>query len=67
VDVALAVLVVLITIAPVFVKQHLIIDVVLGVPWGLGAYWIAQRIYRRVVAKDATPPDALARLFLQWR
>lgn len=46
VDVVLAVLVVLITIAPVFVKQHLLIDVALGVPWGLGAYWVAGRVYR---------------------
>ncbi len=47
VDVALATLVGLITIAPIFVKQHLIIDVVVGVPWGLASYWIASRVYRK--------------------
>jgi hypothetical protein len=50
VDVALAVLVALITIAPVFVKQHLIIDVVLGVPWGLASWVLADRVQRRVLA-----------------
>jgi hypothetical protein len=48
VDVALGVLLALITIAPLFVKQHLIIDVVAGVPWGLASYFIADRIYGRL-------------------
>jgi hypothetical protein len=46
IDIALGVLLALITIAPVFVKQHLLIDVALGVPWGLAAYWVAGRVYR---------------------
>ncbi len=45
VDLGLAALVVLISVAAVFVKQHLIIDVAVGVPWGLASYWLAKRIY----------------------
>ena len=52
VDAGLAVLVGLITIAPVFVKQHLWIDVALGMPWGIAAWWAASRIYRRRVANE---------------
>ncbi|HEY1954224.1 MAG TPA: phosphatase PAP2 family protein [Polyangiaceae bacterium] len=63
VDAGLAILLALITVAPIFVKQHLIIDVVAGVPWGLGSYWVAERAYRRLVAKDATALEGLARVF----
>jgi hypothetical protein len=67
VDAALAVLVVLITIAPLFVKQHLLVDVAVGVPWGLGSYWISSSLYRHFVREGETPRDALARLFVPWR
>ena len=67
VDVGLAILLGLITIAPIFVKQHLIIDIVAGVPWGLASYWLADRAYHRLVAKDATAPEGLARVFLMRR
>ena len=62
VDAGLAVLLGLITVAPVLVKQHLIVDVVVGVPWGLASYWAAGRIYRRL-AKAAPAREALARVF----
>lgn len=52
VDVALGALVALITIAPIFVKQHLIIDVVAGVPWGLASYFLAKRIYDRRIRRQ---------------
>jgi hypothetical protein len=67
VDGALGVLVGLVTVAPLFVKQHLIIDVVVGVPWGLGAYWLARRAYHRVISHGEAPRQALARLFLPTR
>jgi hypothetical protein len=57
VDVLLALLLVTITVAPLFVKQHLIVDVVLGVPWGIASYWIARRLYDRVV-DPSVPPEA---------
>lgn len=55
VDVALAVLLALITVAPVFVKQHLWIDVVFGVPWGIASYFVARAAYKRA-------PQALVRV-----
>jgi hypothetical protein len=48
VDGVLAVLVATITVAPLFVKQHVLFDVVLGVPWGLASYWAAKRLYERL-------------------
>ena len=67
VDFLLTALVVLISLAAIFVKQHLVIDVVVGVPWGLASYFAADKIYRRVVAKDASARDALVRVFLLRR
>ncbi len=65
VDIALGALVLLITVAPVFVKQHVLVDVVIGVPWGLGAYWGARAAYRKIVSKDEPAREALARLLLR--
>jgi hypothetical protein len=45
VDVLLGALLVLLTVAPVFVKQHLILDAALAVPWALAAHWIAGKAY----------------------
>jgi ABC-2 type transport system permease protein len=64
VDLALAGLASLITVAAVFVKQHLWIDVIVGLPWGLASYAIANVIYRRVVMKDETAREALSRIFV---
>jgi hypothetical protein len=66
-NMALGVLVVLLTVAPVLVKQHLLLDAVIGAPWGVAAYWVAGRAYRRLVARGERAPDALARLFAPWR
>ena len=65
VDAVIAVLLGLITVAPLFVKQHLIIDVVLGVPWGLGSYWTVGRLYRRFVQTEEPARAALARLLVR--
>jgi hypothetical protein len=67
VDVGLAALVVAITIAPLFVKQHVLVDVALGVPWGLASYWFARWAYRRLVTPDEPARDALARLVVPAR
>jgi len=66
-DLWLCALAVLFTVAPVFVKQHLIADVVVAVPWGMAAYWAAGRLYRRFVAHDRTAEDALDVLLNPWR
>lgn len=63
VDVGLAVLLGLVTVAPVFVKQHLVVDVVLAVPWGLASWALASRLYARLAPRGATAPEALASLF----
>jgi hypothetical protein len=57
VDALLAMLVAALTVAPLFVKQHVLFDVVLGVPWGLASYWAAKRLYERRV-DPSTPPEA---------
>ena len=44
---------------PRVVKQHLLVDVAAGVPWGLAAYWVAGRWYRRVVPPGEDVRDAL--------
>jgi hypothetical protein len=67
VDAGLAVLLALLTVAPVFVKQHLLVDVVLGVPWGLAAYWAAGKWYERAVHKGESAPEGLAIALAPWR
>jgi hypothetical protein len=68
VDGFLALLLASITIAPLFVKQHLIVDVAVGVPWGIASYAIAKRLYDRVVDPSVPPEVGLSYLFQpkQW-
>jgi hypothetical protein len=66
-DAGLTVFLLLVTVAPVFVKQHLVVDVGAGVPWGLAAYWAAERWYERVVRQGESAPEGLARAFAPWR
>jgi membrane-associated phospholipid phosphatase len=42
-DALVIVTVVLISASTLFVKQHLIVDVVAGIVWGLGAWWLVRR------------------------
>jgi hypothetical protein len=67
VDVGLAITLALITVAPVLVKQHVLADVVIGVPWGLGAYWVAGRLYARLALPDEPAKETLARMFNPFR
>jgi uncharacterized membrane protein YidH (DUF202 family) len=67
VDWGLALIVVVLTVSPVLVKQHLLVDVAAGVPWGLAAYWVAGTWYRRMIPAGEDARDALPRLFLPWR
>lgn len=66
-DVLLAVALALATVAPVLVKQHAIVDVVVAVPWGLAAYWLAAKTYAKWVRPGEDPTAALARLLRPWR
>lgn len=65
-DVLLAIVLALVTVAPVLVKQHLILDVIVAVPWGLAAYWLAGRAYARFARQGESARDALARLLVPW-
>jgi hypothetical protein len=69
VDALLAVLVAAITVAPLFVKQHVLFDVALGVPWALASYWTAKRLYERRVDPSTPPEEGLAQLIdpRRWR
>jgi membrane-associated phospholipid phosphatase len=62
VDGLIAALVVAITLSTLFVKQHIVVDAVGGVIWGLGAFWLAGRLYSRVADAGALPEDALRQL-----
>jgi membrane-associated phospholipid phosphatase len=64
VDWTLAALASLITVAAVFVKQHLWIDVIVGVPWGFASFAIAGALYRRRVPKNASAREALVGFFV---
>jgi membrane-associated phospholipid phosphatase len=64
VDFALGALASLITVAAVFVKQHLWIDVIFGVPWGFAAYAIAGVIYRKRIPSDVPARVALRRMLI---
>ena len=50
-----------VTVAPVLVKQHLILDVFVAVPWGLAAYWLTGKAYAKFARPGEGPRDALAR------
>jgi membrane-associated phospholipid phosphatase len=52
-----------ISIAVLFVKQHIVLDVATGVPWGLAAWWLASKAYRRLVDGDAGAREGLAQMF----
>jgi ABC-2 type transport system permease protein len=69
VDGLILALVLAITVSPLFVKQHIVLDVLAGVPWGLAAYWVSGRIYARLVDTSADPEDALAQMLdpRRWR
>ena len=55
-------LVAAITVAALFVKQHILIDVVSGIAWGLAAFWLAAIVYHTIIDSDAAPEDGLLQL-----
>jgi hypothetical protein len=58
-DPLIALTVLAITASTLFVKQHILVDVAAGVAWGLGATWIARKLYPRLVDPEASPDEAL--------
>ena len=56
-----------ITLSTLFVKQHILVDVVAGVVWGLAAWWLASWLERNVTDPSSSPRQALLQLFTPWR
>ncbi len=56
-----------ISIAALFVKQHIVLDVATGVPWGLAAWSLAGNAYRRLVDDDTSAREGLAQMFERRR
>jgi membrane-associated phospholipid phosphatase len=52
----------LITVSTLFVKQHILLDVVLGMAWGFAAWFAARRLYPLLVGPVGEPAGALKRL-----
>ncbi|MCC6899317.1 MAG: phosphatase PAP2 family protein [Polyangiaceae bacterium] len=68
VGLALWLLAALISASTLFVKQHIVIDVAVGIPWGLGAWLLAKRLYPKLVDPALPPERALVQLVtLPWR
>ena len=53
------ILAVLISASTVLIKQHLIVDVLLGVPWAFATWWITSRIYAPLEALQLGPEDTM--------
>lgn len=52
----------LITLSTLFVKQHILLDVVLGIAWGFAAWFAARRLYLSLVGPVGDPVEAFKRL-----
>lgn len=52
----------LVTASTVLVKQHIFLDAVLGIVWGLACWTVAGRLYPAIAGPAAAPPEGLKRL-----
>jgi membrane-associated phospholipid phosphatase len=52
----------LISLSTLFVKQHILLDVLAGAAWAFAAWFAAWRLYPRLAAPDMEPPEAFKRL-----
>lgn len=52
----------LISVSTLFVKQHILLDVLAGAAWAFAAWFTAGRLYPRLSTLDMAPPDAFKRL-----
>lgn len=57
--VGMLVLAVLIAASTVLIKQHLIIDVLTGIPWAFGVWWVTARLYAPLEALGLGPEDTV--------
>jgi membrane-associated phospholipid phosphatase len=55
----------LISVSTLFVKQHILLDVLAGAAWAFAAWFAAGRLYPRLAVQGTDPPEALKRLI--WR
>ena len=62
IDVLLVVVAVVISISTLLVKQHIVLDVAVGIPWGIGAWHLARWVYPRLVDPTLAPERALGLL-----
>lgn len=60
-EIAIAVMAVLISISTLFVKQHLIIDVVAAILWACSSWYIAKWLYSRSLGADGDVQVAFVR------
>lgn len=52
----------LISVSTLFVKQHIVLDVLAGAAWAFAAWFAAGRLYPRLAAPGMGPAEALKRL-----
>jgi len=52
----------LISVSTLFVKQHIVLDVVAGAAWAFAAWFAAGYLYPRLAAPGLDPPEAFKRL-----
>ncbi|MGA2533023.1 MAG: phosphatase PAP2 family protein [Candidatus Aminicenantales bacterium] len=55
----------LISVSTLFVKQHILLDVLAGAAWAFAAWFAAGRLYPRLAGPGTAPPEALKHLV--WR
>ncbi|MDA0875398.1 MAG: phosphatase PAP2 family protein [Bacteroidetes bacterium] len=53
------ILAILIAVSTLLIKQHLIIDVLLGIPWAFGVWWVTSRLYEPLEALGLGPEDTV--------
>lgn len=52
----------LISVSTLFIKQHILLDVIVGAAWAFAAWQAAARLYPRLAAPDMRPPEAFKHL-----
>jgi membrane-associated phospholipid phosphatase len=52
----------LISVSTIFVRQHILLDVLTGAAWAFAAWFAAGRLYPRLAPAGAAPAEALRRL-----
>ncbi|MGB8960319.1 MAG: phosphatase PAP2 family protein [Candidatus Aminicenantales bacterium] len=61
-EIAILAVAVMISISTLFVRQHILVDVLVGTAWAFAAWWTAGRLYPRFSGSGAGPPEAFRRM-----